>query len=130
MRDLKFRAWLKSMDELNGMHEVKSLHLNTGNIIISTQYGNQSIPPLQYDLMQYTGLKDKNGVEIYQGDLLHNPHDKNYCYAIVWNEDKAGFGLGTDDENLKPYQVHEFWEVIGNIYENPDQRYWSKVNDH
>ena len=67
---------------------------------------------------QFTGLKDKNDVEIYEGDLLHNPHDRNYCYPVEWNEVQAGFTLGGDMANMKPYAVSTFWEVIGNIIDN------------
>lgn len=67
---------------------------------------------------QYTGLKDKNGKMIFEGDLVHNPNDANFCYEIVWHNEGAGFSLGRDASlYLKQYCFHEFWEIIGNIHE-------------
>lgn len=65
MREIKFRAW-----DGEKMREVKSLHLGTGRVQVSSQWGNTSLEPQSYILMQYTGLTDKNGVEIYEGDVV------------------------------------------------------------
>ena len=130
MREIKFRAWLKSMDELNRMYEVKSLHLSTGNIIISTRYGNRSIKSFQYDLMQYTGLKDKNGVEIYEGDIvICYPEDivNSYTKVVKWASDRPTLGITVDSSGLTLCESStKYIEVIGNIYENPEL--WEQDN--
>lgn len=70
---------------------------------------------------QYTGLKDKNGIEIYEGDIVKT---KNSLYKVIY--DKCCF-WGIDEMGKYPiYQIKhyimedEIFEVIGNIYENPE----------
>ena len=70
---------------------------------------------------QYTGLKDKNGKEIYEGDIVsgHNPYYIG-TFEIAWREDKAGwFGFAKDDYTWPLYNM-EHPKVIGNIHENPE----------
>ncbi|EJT5924501.1 YopX family protein [Clostridium perfringens] len=79
------------------------------------------------NLMQYTGLKDKNGKEIYEGDILSIKiysgdkvivegktvvEFKDGCFGVIWGHDKAFLSLNS-------FFKAKF-EVIGNIYENPE----------
>jgi len=71
-----------------------------------------------YLIMQYTGLKDKNGKDIYEGDILNHNYE-NYK-GKVWFSDGCFFtgceGFGSQTIN----ELDTEWvEVIGNIYENP-----------
>ena len=68
-----------------------------------------------YELMQFTGLKDKNGKEIYEGDIFKK---SNYFYQVVFED--GMFGVWTKNYGWKVLTKFKFIEVIGNIYENPE----------
>lgn len=76
-------------------------------------------------VMQYTGLKDKNGNEIYEGDILKGGRSnhgavkfENGCF-IVWDE-PIGWDFDTFDEKPGIANTENWAVVIGNIYENPE----------
>lgn len=112
-REIKFRAWDKENEK---MMKVSSLHLENKEISVK-ENGTFRLFRMQ-DLMQYTGLKDKNGKEIYEGDIvvLNNIENDNMC--IVRYEHSSyrleGWSLREDLSNAEA----GFLEVIGNIYEN------------
>ena len=104
MREIKFRFW-----NITG----KTLFYNTQE----DDLGWLIAHPKNYHAMQYTGLKDKNGVEIYEGDIVQHHDHLEAVYGIVsWDEEEAAFtpGVGLMSENKS------WLEVIGNIYENPE----------
>ncbi len=82
-------------------------------------------------LQQYTGLKDKNGQGIYEGDILKYdedkcPHckkliyDKHDLYVIKWNAEMCQFDCTNEDNYMSPEIWERDMEIIGNIYENPE----------
>ena len=120
MRPIKFRAWdatKKKMlfhldtcgDTARFFDDLKQIHDGYGRM----------------HLMQYTGLKDKNGKEIYEGDMLHS-NLLNSTYEIKFGEYKdrdyaTGFyGLPLDKHDLEIETSFGNDEIIGNIYETPE----------
>jgi uncharacterized phage protein (TIGR01671 family) len=129
MREIKFRVWHKIEKRwinLNGVSIEFNGCTNPGNVYSITEQGVlHEIDIKDVELMQFTGLKDKNGKEIYEGDILyHDRHDKKTI--MKWVDDYACFASETIDEvvngEFNYYQRidEKSLEVIGNIYENPE----------
>jgi len=123
MREIKFRAW----DE-NGM--VYDVGLDPNTIPYTIPKGVRGFANFVYHpeavLMQHTGLKDKNGKEIYEGDIVN--FLENYGFAGWHESDNPGvveFNKGQylvkgSQMSLAGDISHHGLEVIGNIYENPE----------
>lgn len=123
MREIKFRAWVRcgkwAIDEDKqefGMVSADAFAFEESAPISELLV---DIPDEQY-IMQYTGLKDKNGKEIYEGDILEL--NKGEYEEVIWKEDEACFAIRDVDAyitcGLLEKDSEEYLEVIGNIYEN------------
>jgi phage uncharacterized protein TIGR01671 len=124
-RQYKFRAW--DVNDQKMLYNIKELHLDIGKVLIEGDtwdwYKRERI------LMQYTGLHDRNGNEIYEGDVVNvfcNCDSEYGCshapksYTVFWHEDGL-FDLAADDiPNDFAKYMEDSYEVIGNIYEHPE----------
>ena len=132
MRDIKFRAWDKQTKRL---YQVQTLQFYGTNNTVDACWTNGvdfdgestlGEPELNnlhnLELMQYTGLKDINGVEIYEGDILFHPLQGRRKVYYPYSERVASYGLRDIDNGFGStlQDSHAVWEVIGNVYENKE----------
>lgn len=127
MREIKFRAWDK----------VKQIWCNykidDGTVYFMDNdtgcwYRNYHGKYENFDLMQYTGIKDINNVEIFEGDIVKlskENSDFKEIGVVKFDENKASYVLETQDDdlsyNISYYNYHKvYYRVIGNIYENKE----------
>ena len=122
MRDIKFRAWDKSVKTMCGVGEIHFCHggikafgpgVHLGNGWVTED--NEHKHHCDVILMQYTGLQDKNGKDIYEGDIVNRvvyDDGEEYIQEVAWDEDRDFLGW-----NINP---GDQLKVIGNIYESPE----------
>jgi uncharacterized phage protein (TIGR01671 family) len=138
-REIKFRAWDKKNSKMINYIPVLLLSENAIwthdlNYFHNTQQWTED-EGMIYDpiLMQYTGLKDSKGVEIFEGDIVkYNGFYEGDCFEeegigyVLWNEE--GHSVCYNDRNGEIVYICSTWdlaknyggEVIGNIYEHPE----------
>ena len=135
MREIKFRAWDKKnkyMDEIDG----NNLYIADGKIY-AVREGTWAMEGCllktdvteDLELMQYTGLKDKNGVEIYEGDILRVTDEADEVNAlnsdtgigaVEWLNKWGFWNISNIENGLGDILNWGHVEIIGNIFEDGD----------
>lgn len=129
MREIKFRAWDSCNEKM--IYEF-SVNFQNSSLMSIFDLPNDTIDDI--DLIQYTGLKDKNGVEIYKSDLLKD--DVGRIFKVIEDNRIGSTGYimecvknKSEKDHIKIGNIYNFYswitpfhclEVIGNIYENPE----------
>ena len=145
-REIKFRGKrIDGADWVYGFYYEKALPLQcikTPNdkeeepkgFIIYPGFADWNMPRPMYEVEvvpktvgQFTGLKDKNGKEVYEGDIVKEQRRrfKDKYFAVKWNNDIGSYIFEPLDKSLTSYPCFNIGtvkglEVIGNIYENPE----------
>lgn len=119
MKEIKFRAWYKPAQK---MYQVQSMnfHSQTGKLYNVFVEGSPYTPRISdIELLQFTGLLDKSGKEIYEGDVVRvNAGEPSLEFISQVIFEQASFRIAAVYDQGFPHK--EDIEVIGNIYENPE----------
>lgn len=113
-REIKFKAW----------DVERKILINWEDLCLEWNYGETSHLPSDIILMQFTGIIDRTGVEIYEGDIvrIQHPHGGDFSDTkgeVYYWEVEGAFYHG-NLAGRPPKRLWDYCEVIGNIYENPE----------
>lgn len=117
MKEIKFRAWDNDRKVMMPNYGV------VGQIDAECNAEGQQDESTNFELMQYVGLKDKNGKEMYEKDIIKiEMYDNEYkLFVIEWNDDYCGYVLYYDSDE---YEEFNNWldtstfEIVDNTFEN------------
>ena len=114
MREIKFRAWDKEIKKFHGTFALPLI----GSYTVGVLHDRAAV----IELSQYTGLRDKNGKEIYEGDVIE--WSEAALWAVRYNQDKAQYEVYDHvySRNQATFALCSMKKksVIGNIYEHPE----------
>lgn len=122
-REIKFRAYFKDKNIMSDWFDLDNYAADQ-----DSEYGDYELsdyPKGNRILMQFTGLLDKSGNEIYEGDIIQIKDVPLVVVKFGEADTYIGFYLETLNNGMKKIAhfnniVKDIWEVIGNIYENPE----------
>ena len=122
MREIKFRVW-----GMNGkrMIDRESIFLNDGNYYEEYRDFEDGRPLKNIVVMQYTGLDDKNGLGIFEKDIVKIRVDDGFDYIdsvgfVDWHEKEREYAIFLKGEPRRRLSIEDEIEVIGNIYQNKE----------
>ena len=126
----KYRAWYKEWKEMGRVGEIRfDLDGSVSVVLFKGNFLDVSGPIEKIIFMQSTGLKDKNGKEIFEGDIITNGQNvmcmKRHNTLGFYIEEKGKVEFIADCADLAEFEadvkeIEDFIEIIGNIYENPE----------
>lgn len=122
-RPIKFRAW-DCVNKKMYVSELEAVAFAKNGNPANASISGFSRPLIaigdepQITLTQFTGLHDKNGKEIYEGDILNN--SSNGKGFVEWDERQVTYRINAKQSNMTLSVIALNSEIIGNIYENPE----------
>jgi uncharacterized phage protein (TIGR01671 family) len=125
----KYRAWDKVSRRMivDEQEFIPLIVTNKGVFRLSPHYGENLYEKIclnRFEIMQSTGMKDKNGTEIYEGDIVKPVSFASWIGVVKYSSENAAYILDDHNnefirsENVYLSQFNEGLEIIGNIYEN------------
>jgi len=126
MREIKFRFWSIVDNQYVGCYDVdpggRWMHVGAGDQL----YYTNDVDAQEFVMEQYIGIKDKNGKEIYEGDLIRYQNNSNLdsvVFTVKWSDESLGWIIWAEKEgccltNDRFINQFNHIEIIGNIHEN------------
>lgn len=122
MREIEYKVWVKKLKRMAHVVHIDFLH---DSILFFCSEGKRIFKRVDFkgaELLLCTGVIDKNGTKIYEGDIIKFIfEDRSYFCTVTWNEFRAAFEAGKD--NVIPAPLGSFrliCEIVGNKFENPE----------
>lgn len=128
----KLRAWVKNRKRMVFSDDILAIDYENKEIVTQQVCFESGLAVerdiycndfYEIELMQSTGLVDKEGTEVFEGDILHHQIQTEYTFIVKYDKDNArwyGDGLSRTYRIDLMKHFMQYYKIIGNIYENPE----------